>query len=755
MLSVVFSSKKKRVKIDVNGLVQGVGFRPFVYKLAQKYGLSGYILNNGSGVSIELEGVKENIDSFFSILYKNPPPLAKIDTAYVYDIEAKNETSFEILHSQKSEITTRVSPDMALCDECMLEMYDKTNRRYLYPFINCTNCGPRYSIINSLPYDRAKTSMKKFKMCETCNSEYNDISNRRYHAQPISCYDCGPKVSFIDAKNIENNLLKSFDKTVTFLNKDKIIALKGIGGFHLICNATSDNAVRKLRINKHRPIKPLAVMFKDIKEIEKVAIVSKEDRKLLLSKERPIVIVTKKKSDILSDLIAPDLDRLGVFLAYTPLHFLLLDRLNYPIVATSANLSDEPIIKEQEDIVKKLSCTTDAILTYDREIVNSCDDSLVTTLDEKTIFLRLARGYTPQSTYFKERTKKKILAVGANQKNTLSLCFENYIVTSPHLGDLNSINSFEYFLNTLETFKELYNFKADIIVCDKHPKYETTKWAKRYVDNMKNVELIELQHHYAHLLSCMAEYHLSGRVLAFCFDGTGYGDDGSLWGGEVLIANEHFYERKYHFKQMTLLGGEKAIENPRRVALALLFEIYTLDELEQLKHPLVESFTQEERKILYKMFLDSINSIQTSSVGRLFDAIFALSGNYKVISYEGEAGLGVEVLATESSTTEVYPYEVLEGIIDYKEMIREIIKNPKDISIKFINTLVNIIVDISHKHPKLPVVLVGGVFQNKLLCKKISYIFNKSGQEYYIQNSTVVNDGSISVGQAFYALNNR
>ena len=754
-LSVAFTSKK-RIKVEVKGLVQGVGFRPFVYNLARKCNLNGFVLNSGAGVTLEVEGIMQNIDTFMELFSKNNPPLSKIDALSVNDIELQNDTSFEILNSVQNSITTIVAADTALCADCEAEMQDKNNRRYLYPFINCTNCGPRYSIINKLPYDRKNTSMYKFTMCKRCEKEYKDPTNRRYHAQPISCYDCGPKLKFINLKN-DNiiDLQESITSTCKMIKEGKTVAIKGIGGFHLVCDARNDDAVAALRLSKDRPLKPFAIMFKNLAAIEEVAYLTQKDRALLLSQPRPIVIVQKKQTNILSDLVAPQLDRIGVLLAYTPLHHLILAELNHPIVATSANMSDEPIMKTEQEIVSKLSLLTKYILTFDRDILNACDDSLATNLESQTLFLRLARGYTPKNFIFKKETKKKVLAVGANQKNTISLAFDNYIVSSPHIGDLNSIEAFEYFLETVNTFKRFYNFEPDIIVCDKHPNYETTKWAKALQTKSSAIELIQLQHHYAHALACMAEYNLDEEVLAFCFDGTGYGDDGSLWGGEVLIADAHAYERVYSFKEMKLLGSEKAIKNPKRIALALLFELYTLEEVLELQLPLLNAFSSQEIKSYHILYSKNINSVATSSVGRLFDALFAFMGNIDEISFEGQSGLQMEVNAANSTTKEVYSYTIEGKIINYDAMIKELVHDNKDIAMKFINTLAKIVVEISDKHATLAVVLCGGVFQNKLLCNRVISLLHEKKRQYYIQENTPVNDGSISLGQAYYALNNR
>jgi len=749
---------KSRYRLNIGGIVQGVGFRPFVYQLADRYNFGGYVYNNGSGVIIEIEGKREDIFSFVEALQSQKPPLCRIDTVDKTEIEPKNSENFIIRDSDKTAVSTMLSADIAMCDECYSEMSDKNNRRYKYPFINCTNCGPRYTIINDLPYDRKNTSMSKFEMCNECKAEYENPNDRRYHAQPISCFKCGVKLSYLSLYgDREKDEKKALKKICSIIKESQSVAIKGVGGFHIICNATDDKAVRELRLNKHRPTKPLAVMFKDLAQIKKFCTLSSADEKLILSKERPIVIVKKKEATSLSKFIAPNIDRIGVFLAYTPLHVILLDKLNTPIVATSANLSDEPIISDEREIFRKLPLVVQDILTYDREILNSCDDSVMLSIEDESIMLRMARGFAPHSLHVKNSSTKKILALGAHQKSTISIAFENNIIISPHIGDLNSIEAFEYFTRTLQTLKRIYKFEPDIIVCDKHPKYETTLWAKNYVKQNRDIELIELQHHYSHALACMAEYDIDKDVLAFCFDGTGYGDDGALWGGEVFIANVHNYKRIYHFKEFSLLGGEKAVKEPRRIALSILFEYFSLDEIQEMDTKLINSFQKSEIETFYKMYQKGINSPKSSSLGRLFDGVYALCGYIEALGYEGESGFILEANSENSKTESTYSFNIQDGVIDYKEMILEILQEEDKniIAKKFILTLSKIIIKISDKHPKLPVILSGGVFQNRVLLLHVTKELKKINRRYYIQSKTPINDGGISLGQAYFAVKNR
>ncbi|WP_457748133.1 carbamoyltransferase HypF [Sulfurimonas sp.] len=743
-----------RLHIIINGVVQGVGFRPFVYNLAHCYQLYGYVLNDGRGVVIDIEGKSESLKAFVSDLQRKKPPLAKI-----YNIEFQEEKlryyhSFEIRNSQQGSISTMLGSDISMCEECLAEFRDRNNRRYRYPFINCTNCGVRYTIIKKLPYDRKNTSMSDFQMCNECLIEYEDPTNRRYHAQPISCYNCGPQLFF---RSSEGTVLygdSALHEAIAYIKAKKRIAVKGMGGFHLVCDARDDDAILDLRKKKNRPLKPFAIMLSNLNAVQDIAVLSQNDKKLILENKRPIVIVQKKREQKLSKYVAPNIDVLGVFLAYTPLHQLILDGVDGPLIATSANLSDEPIITTEDEIFNKFANMVEGVLYFDREIVNGCDDSVVMGIDESYITLRASRGVMPRSFYIKHRTPKKILAVGANQKNTISLCFENNIIVSPHIGDLNSLGAFEYFERTVDFFKKVYNFEPDIVVCDKHPNYETSKWAKQYVAERDNVELIEVQHHYAHALSVMAEHALDEDVLAFCFDGTGYGDDGLLWGGEVFLASPQKYTRIYSLQNISLLGGEKAIKEPKRVALALLFEIYTLEELEQLNIPLLKAFNKEELQTLYIMKEKSLNTPYSSSVGRLFDGIYALCGYIKTLGFEGESGMVLESLAKKYRSEDHYSYELVEGRIEYTKMIYEILneKEKNFIASKFINTLTEIIVDISLQHKGICVVLAGGVFQNKVLLQKLTEAFAVRNIKYFLPKEIAINDGGISFGQVYFGL---
>ncbi|MGD9624258.1 MAG: carbamoyltransferase HypF [Arcobacter sp.] len=742
------------LKIEVTGIVQGVGFRPFIYNLAIKHNIKGWVNNDEKGVNIFLYAKEEDIENFINELKLNPPVLAKIDSIKIEKIIKKEEyKNFEIIESSSSNNkTTIISPDMSICEDCINEINDMSNYRYNYCLTNCTNCGPRYSIIKTVPYDRENTSMREFKLCKKCQEEYENPTNRRYHAQPVSCEVCGPNATLYNKKNMEiSNNIEAIEKTASLINEGYIIAVKGMGGFHLICDATNDNIVNKLRTIKYRPKKPYALLFNNINSIKEYTNINISEEKILNSKEKPIVLLNKKENSSLSKYIAPNVNKLGCFIAYTPLHHLLFRYINKPLVATSANLKDEPIIRSKEEIFEKLIDVVDFILDFNREIINACDDSIIQVVKKYNIKLRNARGYAPTAIKLDKNVDKKILSLGANQKSTISLAFENNLILSPHIGDLNSIEAVEYFERTINTFKNFYDFEPEVVICDKHPNYESTKFALKLKEKNPNIKLIQIQHHYAHILSVMAENRLDKEVLGFAFDGTGYGDDGNIWGGEVLITSRKDYKRIKHIKYFRLLGGEMAVKEPKRVALSLLFETFSLEEILILDIPTVKAFKETEIKMLYTMWQKGLNAPLCSSIGRLFDAISSFADILHTQTYEGETGLQIEQ-NYDSSITSSYSYEINENEIDLRLMIKELIKenDKKLICSKFINTIVNLILEISNSYKNLPVVLSGGVFQNKTLLEILIDKFEEQGREFYINIDIPSNDGGISMGQIYH-----
>lgn len=721
----------------IEGIVQGVGFRPFIYQIAKEHNLYGFVLNTSTGVEISIQGDKKDILSFEKALHVKLPPLARIDYLQKREKELEDFQNFSILES-KSNVAkySLISPDFAMCDDCYKEMHDTTNRRYKYFFTNCTNCGPRYSIVQTVPYDRPNTSMKPFNMCFECESEYKNPLDRRYHAQPISCSKCGPTLSLKDKQG--NTLAfnnEAIEELAKLIKKGHIVCMKGMGGFHLICDAKNDQTIQKLREKKKRPSKPFAVMFENIETINKICNLSSFEEKEIFSKQRPIVLVKKdKKSFNLSPLIAPRIDRLGVFLAYTPLHVLLLEELHTPIIATSANNSGEPIITNEDDLLAKLGNIIGYYLDYDREIVNASDDSVMQVIGENTLMMRASRGVTPVSLRYESTCKEKILAVGAHQKNAIALYFNNQIVLSPFIGDLDNIASVEFFKKTLQTFKNFYDFEPDIIVGDKHPLYESTLWAKK-----QQKPFFQVQHHFAHIVATMFEHDIDEKVLGIAWDGTGYGDDGTIWGGEFFLCDRKEYERVFHFDTFSLLGGDASIKDIKRIALSMILD---LDEDEEYK-TIYNLFTKSEIHLLKQIHKKNLNSPKCSAVGRLFDAVAVICGICDKVTYDGESGLLLESFY-DKNIQQAYEFEIRNDTIYYKHTIKEMLqdKEPKIIASKFINALINIIYEISKKYD-YKIIISGGVFQNRTLLENLlSKLPNIRFPNHY-----PINDGSIAMGQ--------
>ncbi|MGJ0355237.1 carbamoyltransferase HypF [Aliarcobacter cryaerophilus] len=743
-------------KISIFGIVQGVGFRPYIYNLARKHKINGWVRNDENGVEIEAYAKKEDIENFINEIKVNPPVLSKISDIKIEKKKQSIYSHFDIIESTNSKNkTTIISPDMAICKDCIADIFDETNFRFLYPLNNCTNCGPRYSILKAIPYDRVNTSLKKFPLCKKCDKEFIDPKNRRYHAQAISCEECGPTTFLYDInQNLLNTKIDSINLASKYINDGKILAIKSIGGFHIVCDASNDSTIRKLREFKKRETKPFAVMFKDIEDLNKYAFLGDYEKKVLTSKESPIVLLKKKQDTNLSNLIAPNIKNIGCFLPNSALHYLLFENLSNPIIATSANLKGESIITTKEDIFLKLANLVDFVLDYNREILNSCDDSIVQVVNEKIIKLRNSRGYAPSSLKVDGKFSKKILSLGANQKSTFSIAFDNKIITAPYLGDLDSISSIENYKKTVENFLNFYDFVPEIIVCDKHPKYESTKFACELKDKNPNLELVQVQHHYAHVLAVLAEKSINEDVLAFVFDGTGYGDDKNIWGGEVFIANKKEYKRAYHLKYFKLLGGELAIKEPKRVALSLLFDNFTLEEVLDLPLDFLKTFEKSEIKTLYTLWQKSLNSPLTSSFGRLFDGVCSLANILHIQEFEGQTGLYIENLYDEN-IKEFFSYDIVDQTIDISKMIKEILKedDKKIVASKFINTVANIVFEISNLHKDLPIVLSGGVFQNRTLVEILLKKFKNYNRKVYLGEKYSPNDESISLGQAFFLAN--
>ncbi|QID33163.1 carbamoyltransferase HypF [Pampinifervens florentissimum] len=739
----------ERLCVSIKGAVQGVGFRPFVYRLAKELGLRGFVINDSRGVYIEVEGERRVLEEFLIKLNREKPTLARIHSVDFSFLQPAGYSDFEIKESSDTgQKEVFVLPDMSTCEDCLKELFDPSDRRYLYPFINCTNCGPRFTIIDSLPYDRPNTTMKFFKMCYECEREYHEPSNRRFHAQPNACPECGPWLSLYSS---EGKLIAERDEALTLtlklLRDGKIVAVKGVGGFHLMCDATREEVVSLLRDRKRRKEKPFAVMFRDLSQLKKYAEPSELELLLLTLPERPIVL-TKYKGG-LAPSVAPGLKRLGAFLPYSPLHHILLRGLDFPLVATSGNFSEEPIVIDNEEALKGLSKLSDFILLHNRDIKRRCDDSVVKVIGGVPTPIRRSRGYAPMPVGLPFSLKRKVLAVGGMLKNTFALAFGGRVIISQHVGDVENLETLKAFEEMVFDLMRLYEFEPEVVVCDMHPRYETTRWAEGFSVE-KALPLVRVQHHFAHILSCMAENQLRDKVLGIAWDGTGYGEDGTLWGGEFLECDYSSYMRLFHFRPFRLIGGERAVKEPRRVALSILFELFHEEALDLDLHTL-RCFEEKELKNLYIAWKRGINSPYTSSVGRLFDAVASLLNIRHTLSYEGQASMMLEDLY-DYSVKDTYPFELKDGIIDWKLMFLALIEEREPVRAvsRFINTLAHICLRVAQEVSLERVCLSGGVMQNDPLVSKIKELLESAGFRVYTHQKVPPNDGGLSLGQAVF-----
>ncbi|EAK3004773.1 carbamoyltransferase HypF [Campylobacter coli] len=719
-------------KLQISGLVQGVGFRPLVYELALKSKLFGEVRNDGFGVEIILACTQKECQNFIENLKNHLPPLARIDQLIITQISISNYENFSITPSLENTKSTPMLSDFALCKECKKEFFDEKNPRFLYPFITCTHCGPRFSIIKNLPYDRCNTTMEALKMCEFCKSEYEDPKNRRFHAQPISCPQCKIDVFL---KNKKGEILaqddEAFKTCAKLLKQGKILAIKGMGGFHLMCDAFNLEAIKELRLRKNRPKKPFALMCRDMSDAKELCFVDEEEE-LLGSILAPIVILKAKKA---FSLIAPDVDKLGIMLAYTPLHLLLFRYFDGVLVATSANLSGESIIKDEDNLLKKLGNVFDFYLDYAREIHNPSDDSIAQVVNGKTMFLRTSRGLNPTYLEIKSDKKGVFLALGSELKNEFVIFYENKLLISPYIGDLKSVDVHERFFSLLDFFKQSYDLSFDQILCDKHPNFSYTK---EFYNTYK------IQHHYAHFCALYFEYEKEfkkdEKALGFIFDGTGYGDDGKIWGGEIFIGNLKQYERIAHFENFTLINSD--IKNIQNLALSLIWH-YDLEDEAKIFLSKIPKIKLENLKKIH-----THSTLQTSSLGRIIDAFGSIVFNMEKISYEAQIGLMCEAFYDENLD---FSYELFskDGEINFKELIEGALKDEKTKAITgMFNALANFIIDFS-KDYDLKVLLSGGVFQNKTLLE----ILKAKNFDFFIPLKYPCNDSSIALGQMVHFLN--
>jgi hydrogenase maturation protein HypF len=745
-------------KVEVNGIVQGVGFRPFIFQLANRYKIKGEVANTSSGVSIHIEGIKQNIESFCRDLSEKPPPLAHITEVSFYDEPVNDYKDFSIVDSKgQAVMTTLISPDMSVCDDCISELFDPHDRRFQYPFINCTNCGPRYTIIDDIPYDRPKTSMKHFTMCPICQEEYDGPENRRFHAQPNACKDCGPHISLYDnaRKKVETN--NPIEKAAKLLKQGDIVAVKGLGGFHLAADAENDKAVARLRKRKHREEKPLAIMSCDVENIQKYAQVEPEEEKLLTSPQRPIVLLKKKAPNSISEGVAPRNRYFGAMLPYTPLHYLLLSHNFTALVMTSGNLSEEPIAIDNEDAFDRLSNIADYFLIHNRDIYLRSDDSIVRKSAGFTRFIRRSRGYVPMPVFLNKKVPS-ILACGAELKNTICLTKGNHAFLSQHIGDLENLASYEFFQLTIRHMKRTLDINPEIIAFDLHPDYLST----RYAEEQQDIQKIQVQHHHAHIVSAMAENMLDGPVIGLSFDGTGYGSDGTIWGGEILFAEIEKFSRAAHFAYVPMPGSAAAIKEPWRMALSYLYDAFG-EGFWDLDLPILKRIDHNKIKIIVEMISKQINSPHTSSLGRLFDGIAAITGIRNHVVFEGQAAMELEMLAGKTAN-EIYDYTWESGEIyqiKTEPIIRGIVDDmqtgfsPAEISGKFHQTLINMFTRlcglIREDTGLSRVVLSGGVFQNSILLSGLIKALKEKNFQVFTHSKVPANDGGISLGQAMVA----
>jgi len=756
---------KERKRLEIKGIVQGVGFRPFIYRLAKNHKLKGFVFNNTKGVIVDLEGSHSSIESVLRKIKEQSPPLAQIKEIESKNLPVKGYKDFVIKYSRKEEEkNTLVSPDIATCDSCFQELLDPSDRRYKYPFINCTNCGPRFSIIKELPYDRKNTTMKKFKMCRDCRYEYENPLDRRFHAQPDACALCGPEVELLSRKGRKVKG-EPFHKTIELIKKGKIVAIKGLGGFHIACDAKNNSAIKLLRKRKNRPFKPFALMARDVDTIKKYVNVSKEEEKLLESQRAPILLLKRKEDCDLPYEITPNNKYIGFMLPYTPLHILLLntDTNIDVLVMTSGNRKDDPIIFKNEDAFSYLSNIVDYFLLHNRDIHIQADDSILRVPSNKEILMvRRSRGYVPEPIKSPIKFDENILGCGGHLRNTFSLARGNEILISHHLGRLDSILSQVSYERGIEHFINLFNINPEIIVVDKHPGYFSTQFGKKMTfDNKK--KLIEVQHHHAHIASCLIDNEVDKDVIGIAWDGTGYGDDGAIWGSEFMIANLKNFKRKAHLQYMPLPGSEKAIEEPWRMAVSYLYKSFGEDFL-NIDIDFTRRLNKDKWKNIKIMIDSGINSPETSSMGRLFDALSSLIGVRDEITYLGQAAIELEMIM-DKDENDFYNFDIKKEnglyIIDPSRVIHlitlDIINSVSNsiISGKFHKGVVEMIVEVSRLLRKetdiFEVAISGGVMQNLYLRNNATKRLTEEGFKVYNHRKIPPNDGGISVGQVAIA----
>lgn len=747
-----------RQRFDIQGAVQGVGFRPTVYRLACELGLSGWIANTANGVRIEVEGTGDSVAAFRSRLENHPPPAAVIrgfDATTV--APSGNDGLFEIRISDAAPTATAaILPDLATCAQCREEVFDSDNRRHFYAFTNCTNCGPRYSIIESLPYDRSRTTMERFGMCQQCQAEYDNPSDRRFHAQPNACPECGPTVTLWDP---DGRPLAVYDEAlrqaIEAIKKGKIVGMKGLGGFQLLVDAGNTEAVTRLRERKGRPHKAFAVMTADMAMARRQCMLTDAEESMLASPQAPIVLAARRSGAEVSAMVAPESPNLGIMLPYSPLHHLLMSELRRPVVATSGNLSDEPICIDNVEAVERLRPLVDLFLLHNRPIARQVDDSVVRVVAERPMIYRRARGYAPLPVC-SLATDQTILAVGGQLKNTVAFAVGGRVIASQHVGDLESEEGAIAFERTIAQLLGLYGLTPEYVACDMHPDYYSTLWAQR-----SRHEVIPVQHHHAHVAAVMAEHGLDGPVLGVAFDGTGYGPDGTVWGGEFLVCEQHKYDRVGQLRRFPLPGGDKVAREPRRAALGLLYELLGGEGFERDDIPSVAAFDDKERTLLASMLAAGVNSVRTSSSGRLFDAVASLLDLKQISTYEAQAAMLLEATAQENEADDAYRFDLMEEdgalVLDWAPVVRAILDNISHdidkavIAARFHSAMAAAVVGVARSVGIEDVVLSGGCFQNRLLTERAIDGLRQAGFRPHWALELPPGDGALSVGQLVVA----
>jgi len=738
---------RERLRLAVRGAVQGVGFRPFVHRLAGELELDGWVRNDASGVMIEVEGSAEAVRTFLVRLPLELPPHAAVTGLEPTFLDAAGFSGFEIRPSAGGAKTALILPDIAACAECLGEMRDPKNRRHRYPFTNCTHCGPRYTIVESLPYDRPNTTMKSFRMCAACQAEYDDPRDRRFHAQPTACPDCGPQVRLWDRSG---NVLAQRDAAIRraarALAEGRVLAVKGVGGFQLWADARDPAAVRALRERKRRREKPFALMVPDLAAARALCEVSAMEERLLASGEAPIVLLRRRPGAAIDARVAPGNPWLGLMLPHAPLQHLLLQDFPFPVVATSGNLSEEPIATDELRAREDLGEIADLFLVHDRPIARPVDDSIVAVVEGREMVLRRARGYAPLPVPAREELPR-LLAVGGHLKSAVAVAHGRQVFVSQHLGDLSTERAYAAFTDAIASLSGLYGFAPEAVVCDSHPDYASTRHARGL-----GLPVVAVQHHHAHVLSCLADNGLEPPALGVAWDGSGWGPDGTVWGGEFLRVSPEGFVRAAHLRTFPLPGGEAAVREPRRAALGLLYAFAGARALEWDHLAPVADFAPAPRAALGAMLARGLSSPATSSVGRLFDAVAALAGLRQTTTFEGQAAMELEH-AAEGGSGEAYPFPLDGEVIDWEPMLRLLLADLRrgvpaaDVSARFHDGLVSAIVAVAARTGERRVALTGGCFQNRLLLTRAIRRLRAEGFEPLWHQRVPPNDGGLALGQ--------